>query len=152
MINSKVQLHIQQSLSFSGLVVLEKTLMLYLRPDLWVAGHETDLHWAPIENYLRGLSPRVKVFEVRFEGRGSWARVAARSDDQLAERATWITGLAVLEIREYKADEPAAGTVYRRPVDEIPDYPCQARTDALAKRGLPDRKFPAPGPVRKGAS
>ena len=58
----------------------------------------------------------------------------------------------VAELREYRAEEPTAGTVYQRPVDEPPSHPCQERTDWLAKRGLPDKKFPAPGPVRKGAS
>ena len=144
-ISSKIQLHIEQSLAFSGLAILEQRLMFYLRPDLWVAAHNvaSDSNWGAVENYLAGLSPRVKVFEVRFEGRGdSWARVAARSDDRLADRIGWITGLEVLELREYQAEERTDGPAKRQDVqaqEEIPAWPCAARTEALERRGERDK-------------
>jgi hypothetical protein len=154
-ISSKIQLHIEQSLAFSGLVILEQQLMFRLRPDLWSAAHELNCNWTPIENYIAGLSPSVKLFEVRFEGRGNWARVAARSSNRLAERVTMITGLVVEKMRNFRAEESTAGTRQGpalAAVDVPPPYPCQARKDWFERRGLQDTQFADPGPVRKRAS
>jgi len=145
--NGKIQRSIDEGLAFSGFTVLYRKIMFELRPDLWSSqlNAASDFVWTEIENYIASR-PRVTIYEVRFVGsEDEWVPVAARSEDSLADRVGWLTGMDVAAVRPFIPGRRVA-TAPRAPAadDEIPDWPSQARTEALEKAGLKETRFAKP--------
>ena len=95
--STKGNLFITQSLAASGLAVLDSTIACLARPDLWNSGMEaagdfSSKFFHPIDR------PGARRYQAHFEGKAGPVEVLARSDDRLALRLEWITGLRVEQL------------------------------------------------------
>ena len=99
---SKANRYVTESLFASGLAVIDTSIACSMRPDLWHSGLETAGDFSP-GHYHPIDRPGVLHFTIKFEGRERMVEVLARSDDRLALRLEWLTGLKVESI--YAKDE-----------------------------------------------
>jgi hypothetical protein len=101
-----------------------------------------DFSWASVKKYVESF-PKVLLLEVQFaDSENEWLPLVACSDHELANRIRWLTGREVAAVRPYQAEERTAEPAARltaQAQDEIPAWPCAARTEALEKRGERDR-------------
>lgn len=132
---------INDGLAHSGLAVLDSAVAFELRRDLWPTrfGALTDMATGAAVVRAIAADRRALVFDVQIEGFAQRTLVIAKSGDDLARRIEWIIGRRVLDVRPYAepAAEPAPAA-RAATAEEIPGWPCQARRDALAKRGEKD--------------
>lgn len=97
---SNAQKYVTESLAASGLAVISGQVACTLRPDLWSAGTTAGMELAKLRtDYLLGVGR----FTVQLDGLNRPVTVLARSDDRLALRLQWLTGMAVLDIGEVAA-------------------------------------------------
>ena len=90
------------SLASCGLAVIDSELACLSRPDWWHTGLAAAADFSP--RYFKPIDrPGVQRYSVLFEGRTNFVEVLARSDDRLALRLEWLTGLKVESI--YAKDE-----------------------------------------------
>lgn len=106
---SKFSKYIDDSLASSGFVVINASVAYTMRSDLWSTGlecgHEfVNGSWRNRLAYITGL----KKFHIRLPGVRGLVDVYSRSEDHLARRITWITGLEVLD---FLREEEIAGVL-----------------------------------------
>ena len=144
--NSQVEKFAIESLSHTGLVILNHKVARSLRPDIFLtdiaafgdfAAAQRNLH-----QFLGALQPKVMLTEIRLADSKDWLLVAYRSDRNLAERLLWILGQPVAGLREHHREQAAPA---KRPApveDGPPRQACVARREWFAQRGLVDPEAP----------
>lgn len=146
---SKVTQYLAEGLAGIGVTVLDMTVALKLRPDLWHAAGSCNTDWCEaiprIEHVLSRLGATTYVAAFADGGR---VKVAARSLHMLAERITWITGREVKSIVPHvpaPAEEMAPPSLpphlrerdeklRRLAAQDPPTHCCPLRTEILAAR------------------
>jgi hypothetical protein len=141
MLRDKWSRYVHDGLTWNGFAVFNSGVAFRLRPGLWATAFDCGADFTDDIEALKSIAHTrgATLYEASIEGIERRVPLLAMSADELARRVEWVIGRRVLAIGSLTAEKPeAAKSAPKAHGEQIPNWPCQVRTDALAKAGVED--------------